>query len=373
MRIDKFKFYFLLVFSFFYIWSSFELIITNQIDLDGDAIYYFETALNKNYSENFYPIYPLFISYFGLDNPYFTRLIQFLFLYLVTGYIFKLINQKKDSTDSNYLFKYFYITNFGIYLLAVQLVRDWMIFSLTSLTIIVFAYESKQKKKFVLTFLFLAILFPLSQVLPIVIILSIFLVYIQFNVINKASIFRLIVISFIVFLLFLISSEYIESLIYRTERILDDKVLLDESAKNNLFIGFFNFLFGPGLIRPLFPSKYYLVYTYYFTSLTWFACLSWFIQFSFSTSVFINNNKRLNFSKNFFFFFYSFIIYLFIYVSTFGGPGGLRKRMIGYFLFSLCVKELLSKVKIFPVSKNVLYFTLIFLLIIIISTSIIGV
>jgi hypothetical protein len=58
--------------------------------------------------------------------------------------------------------------------------------------------------------------------------------------------------------------------------------------------------------------------TYYFSFLTWVACLSWMVQFSISTSIFFQNSKKLNFSKNFFIFFYTFFIYVSIYVAAFG-------------------------------------------------------
>jgi hypothetical protein len=219
----------------------------------------------------------------------------------------------------------------------------------------------------------LIILFPLSQVLPLVILLSIFLVYVQFKIIKHLSLVRLLLLLLFIFLFFFIFKDYIDSVNYRLERIIDDKVLLDDSAKSNVLLGFFNFLFGPGLIRPLFPSKYYLVYTYYFAFLTWLACISWFFQFSLTISIFLNKKMNLNYSKNFFFFLYTFLIYLSVYVTTFGGPGGLRKRMVAYFLFSLCTKEALSKSNFFPLSKNILQITSLIIIIIIIGTSVIGI
>jgi hypothetical protein len=165
--------------------------------------------------------------------------------------------------------------------------------------------------------------------------------------------------------------DNISSLIEKSADVVTgDKVLVDEAAKSNFFLGFFNFLFGPGLIRPLFPSKYYLVFTYYFSFLTWLACLSWMIQFSLSTSLVFQNRLKLNFSKNFFIFFYTFLVYVSIYVAAFGGPGGLRKRMLAYFIFSLCIAELFSKNEFLPLKKKTVYFTIFILSLLIIITSI---
>jgi hypothetical protein len=167
--------------------------------------------------------------------------------------------------------------------------------------------------------------------------------------------------------------EYVGSLLYKSDRILTDKALIDDSAKSNLIIGVFNFLFGPGIIRPLFPSKYYLVYTYYFSFLTWIAFIGWVFQFSFSMSYIFYKKTILNFSNKFFIFFYSFSLYVLIYVSTFGGPGGLRKRMVAYFLFSLCTLELFSKSQLFPTPSRVKLLGLVLSFIIILVTAIFSV
>lgn len=365
--------YFFLLFLFFFFWSTIELYITNQIDLDGDALYYFETAINKTYYENFYPLYPLFITYVGLDNPYLTRLVQFLALFLFSNYIFNKINKESISLDSQKLFKTFYVTNFGIYLLIVQLVRDWMIFSIAGIILVTFAYESKKFIKWIVVILFLVLLFPISQVLPIIIILSVLLVYIQFEVIKKKSIIKIILLSTFILLARIVFFDYVESILYKSDRILTDKALIDESAKTNFVLGVFNFLFGPGIIRPLFPSKYYLVYTYYFSFLTWVAFIGWVFQFSYSIAYILYRKTILNFSRTFFTFFYSFILYVIIYVSTFGGPGGLRKRMVAYFLFSLCTLEIFSKSNLFPIPRIVNVIGLLISFIIILATALLSV
>lgn len=364
---------FFLLFLFFFVWSSIELYLTNQIDLDGDALYYFDTAINKTYEENFYPLYPLFITYFGFDNPYFTRFVQFLALFATSFYVFNKINVKNISYDSQRLFKIFYVTNFGVYLLAVQLVRDWMLFSLAAIIFITYGYEVRKLIKVIVLPSFFIILFPISQVLPIIIILSIFFVYIQFDIIKKKSVLKIFLLIAVTVLFRITFNEYIENTIYRSDMILNDKALIDESAKSNIIVGIFNFLFGPGIIRPLFPSKYYLVFTYYFSFLTWIAFLSWVFQFSYSIAYLISPKTKLNFSRTFFTFFYSFALYVIIYVSSFGGPGGLRKRMVAYFLFSLCTLELFSKSKLFPNSRNVNFIGVLISFVIILVTALLSV
>jgi hypothetical protein len=371
LPINKYYFSLTVIFTFFFIWSTIELNYYNLVDLDGDATWYFETAINKLYYENFYPIYPLFISYLGLDNPLFTRFLQFLILLLITVIIFKNINQKSWDNSIKKLFKLFYLTNFGLYLIMVQLVRDWMLFSLTIISILLFTSEKNNTLKTFISFFAIILLFPLSQTLPLILLSAYAIAYIQFNFIKSKHIIKTFFFISFFFLLYFFVKDYIQNILERSYNVIGgEKVLEDDAAKSNFFIGFFNFLFGPGLIRPLFPSKYYQVYTYYFTFLTWISCFSFLIQTSLFTSFFFKKDIRLNFSKNFFIYFYTFIIYVSIYVAAFGGPGGLRKRMLAYFLCILFASELFSTNLIFPLKKNILSISAIFLSILILLTTI---
>jgi len=371
IKINKYLLLFVVVFILFFIWSTIELNIYNIIDLEGDATWYFETAINKLYSENFYPIYPLFITYIGLDNPYFTRFAQFIFLFIVTIILFRNIDKREWDVSVKKLFKIFYTTNFGIYLLIIQLVRDWMLFSFTAISVVLFTSNDKNKVNSIIAILAIIFLFPLSQTLPLILFASYILTFIQFNFFKQRHLSSTIVfILFSVFLSIIFKNNIINLLERSSDVIGGAKVLEDEAAKGNFLIGFFNFLFGPGLIRPLFPSKYYLVYTYYFSFLTWISCLSFMIQFSLSVSFFFEKKIILNFSKNFFIFLYTFVIYVSIYVAAFGGPGGLRKRMLAYFIFILCFAELFSKNKIFPIKKSTSNYFYIILFILILFTSI---
>jgi hypothetical protein len=371
LRINKNLIFLITFFLIIFFWSSIELYLIGIIDLEGDATWYFETAVNKLYDENFYPIYPLFITYVGLDNPYITRIAQFFIILILTLFIFKNIEKRNWSKSSIKLFKIFYVSNIGIYLLAIQLVRDWMLFLLTAIALILFTDERKKVTNTIISFFALLLLLPLSQTLPFILLLSYCVSFIQFDVLKQRSYFKIIIGLFSLLVFYLIFKDNISNLIEKSADVVTgDKVLIDDAAKSNFFIGFFNFLFGPGLIRPLFPSKYYLVYTYYFSFLTWLACLSWMIQFSLSISLVSKNISRLNFSKNFFIFFYTFLVYVSIYVAAFGGPGGLRKRMLAYFIFILCISELFSKYEFIPFGRKTITNTLYILILLISITSI---
>lgn len=167
----------------------------------------------------------------------------------------------------------------------VQLVRDWMLFSLTAISIVLFTSNDKNKLNIIFAILAVIFLLPLSQTLPIILFASYILTFIQFNFFKQKYLFTTIFfILFSVFLIIIFKDNIINLLERSSDVIGGDKVLEDEATKGNFFIGFFNFLFGPGLIRPLYPSKYYLVYTYYFAFLTWISCFSFMIQFSLSAS-----------------------------------------------------------------------------------------
>ena len=371
IKINRTLLFFALIFFIFFIWSTIELNIYNLIDLEGDATWYFETAINKLYSESFYPIYPLFITHIGLDNPFFTRFAQFFFLLIITIILFRNIDKREWDDSVKKLFKIFYTTNFGIYLLMVQLVRDWMLFSLTAISIVLFTSNDKNKLNIIFAILAVIFLLPLSQTLPIILLASYILTFIQFNFFKQKYLYATIFfILFSVFLTIIFKDNFINLLERSSDVIGGDKVLEDEATKGNFFIGFFNFLFGPGLIRPLFPSKYYLVYTYYFSFLTWISCLSFMIQFSLSTSFVFEKKIKLNFSKNFFIFLYTFVFYVSIYVAAFGGPGGLRKRMLAYFIFILCFAEFFSKNSLLPIKRSSLNYFFIMLFVLIFFTSI---
>jgi hypothetical protein len=369
-KINKILLIFISIFFLFFIWSTIELYFQNIIDLDGDATYYFESAINKLYNDNFYPLYPLFITYIGLDNPFFTRFAQFLFLLLITITLFNNINKREWNYTVIKMFKIFYVTNFGIYLLMIQLVRDWMLFSFTAISLVLFTSEKKSRLNIFFASISIIILFPLSQTLPLILLTAYFITYLQFNLFKQKKIITTLMFILFSFILYYIFRQNINNILERSYDIIGgEKVLVDDSAKSNFILGFFNFLFGPGLIRPLFPAKYYLVYTIYFSFLTWISCLSFMIQFALSSSFVFDKSLTLNFSKNFYIYLYTFLIYVSIYVATFGGPGGLRKRMLAYFIFILLTCELFSKNKLFPIkSYNFLKFLFVLFILIFITS-----
>lgn len=344
MKFSKYLLFFLSFSFFLFFWSSIELTSRGIIDLEGDAVWYFETAISKTYSENFYPIYPLFITYIGLDNPFLTRLWQFIFLLILALYTFIIVDTLDWSDVAKKLFKLFYVTNFGVYLLMIQLVRDWMIFSLTSLVIVLFYSNTKFVFKYMAILLCLLLLVPVSQVLPAVLAISLLLAHVDFKALYYNSFRSFVLFVFLSFLVYFFFGDYFSALFNRMDSVFgEDAVLQDSEAKDNVLIGFFNFLFGPGLVRPLFPAKYYLVYTYYFSFLTWIACLSFFVQFSFGFSMLMRSSlRKLNWTKRFNFSFLAFLFYVLVYAAAFGGPGGLRKRAIAYFLFSISMFEILN-------------------------------
>ena len=191
------------------------------------------------YSENFYPIYPLFITHIGLDIPFFTRFAQFFFLLIITIILFRNIDKREWDDSVKKIFKIFYTTNFGIYLLMVQLVRDWMLFSLTAISIVLFTSNDKNKLNIIFAILAVIFLLPLSQTLPIILFASYILTFIQFNFFKQKYLFTTIFfILFSVFLIIIFKDNIINLLERSSDVIGGDKVLEDEATKGNFFIGF---------------------------------------------------------------------------------------------------------------------------------------
>lgn len=356
---------------FFLIWTFLELKLIGIIDLPGDAQFYYQIASEGSYFDNFYPIYTLFISYLGLNNPHLVRFIQFIFLLLLFQFIYKWKIKSEEIDGNRRLFLIFFVTNFGIYLLVVQMIRDWMIFFSSALMIVLLSEFNLKTKRLLFIILLCIFSYSISGFLLFLIVFSFGLSLILQNFFRKFRFKSIVLISLASVALYYIFRDYLLIFFKNIDFVLETQILRDSSARSNILVAFFNFLFGPGLIRPLFPSIYYQVYTGYFATLTWVACLSWYLHFSISVSLLYYFRSSLNLSRNFLFFLILFMSYVLTYAITFGGPGGLRKRMLAYFLFHITVFELLKFCPI-KLNKNIILFSLSLFFTISISTALIS-
>jgi hypothetical protein len=96
-------------------------------------------------------------------------------------------------------------------------------------------------------------------------------------------------------------------------------------------------LLGPGLIRPLFPSEYFIVWVPSFAAFFWWGTLFWYLNLIFSLPLIFRKPFAFSGKRGAVFALVVFVFLVSAYMLAFGSGMGMRKRMMFHFLYTLFI------------------------------------
>lgn len=137
----------------------------------------------------------------------------------------------------------------------------------------------------------------------------------------------------------------IETFVHIYQAAMIDKLRIEEQieltggrgVESNSLFSFLRFILGPGLIRPLFPSEYFLTYTTMFAVFNWWGALYWYLNLLTTVPKLIRRPLFFLRAPVMLFLLLFIFEYGLAYGLTSGGPGGLRKRAFIYFFYTIFI------------------------------------
>lgn len=336
-------------------------VLLGQPDMEGDAQYYFYSAkdyLRTGETTNYYPLYVRFVSLFmpyGSDiNIRFAHLLLLLIIY---GLSSLMLNGFAISRRGFLYFSVFTMINGAFYLVVVVIIRDILIllgFVLMALSAsrLFLLYE---KSKMDLRNFFLntvPLIFGIYLILELqfvgiyVISASIFLFLVFMMFFYKTGLASKIKIIILFSILLLVAFIYLSENLFRVYRFvfiegarLQSQFQLTggRGIETNPIAAFLRFVMGPGVVRPLFPEEYFLVYTKIFALLNFWGAFMWFVNLILSFPL-IMKRPFYSFKKPVVILFLVFAgLYAAAYAVSAGGSAGIRKRVVFYFFYTLSI------------------------------------
>jgi len=346
-----------------FLYTADNFIFHNQVDMEGDAqMYYYgaEEYLTTGQTSAFYPYYVKFISLFLWKGNVITIRYAHLFLFLLIFAIGTLILNNFKVSRKGYEYFSFFVGLSGVYYAFVsEIVRD--LFILFHLVVVVYLISKllllydqgnlRLRKVIIYLTLLLFVVSGINELanfIVYILLAALWCVLIIRIALSKINFFyKTIILVFVTLISFIVIMfvSPIESFIYQYQLNIIEKTRIQEEMgytggrgiEKNLLFASLRFIFGPGLIRPLFPSQYTLVYTTMFMVFTWWAALFWYLNLLITIPLIIK--RPLIFLKNTTALFLLVLIveYILVYALSVGGLGGLRKRMIVHFMYTLFI------------------------------------
>lgn len=353
----------------------------SQIDMPGDAQYYYYGAIDYLESGEitvYYPVYIRFISMFLLEGNVLTvRLGQLILIAITYGLASLLLHNLSVNKQGYLYFSAFTVLNGAIYNLSSVIVRDGLILFFIVLFIFSFFTVTKNFSN--------KMLLRLSTIIS-AIVLSITLYFIF--LLQHFNFFILLFCIFFGLLLFILvghkaklSKKILHILIMipivgvlyitlPTERFINslnlvifEQVGIQEQTEltggrgveGNIIYALARFLLGPGLIRPLMPSEFFLVYTNIFAFFNLWATFVWYGNLMITLPLLIRKPGILLIKYQSLFIFLFIVTYSLAYAFFSGGPGGLRKRAIIYFMYNLLISITFFAPHDTKLSNHILY------------------
>jgi hypothetical protein len=345
------------------VWYTFEnIVLLNQVDMVGDAQYYFSGAvrlLETGSSDVLYPLYSGFLSLFlPLGGPLVARLGQVCLLTIVVGLVLWTVTLKTDSVEALRYAAVSVVLNGGLYVIAVVFYRDLLITLCYVAVCALVSYLTIRRRvasKVVWPNLLalaaliaaLLVLWHLSQWSSAMLI-SISSMAILGSMVPRsrhpyqkyaASLALLIAIGLTV--AYVRSSTYVNTAV---RSIFMQGARLDELASQGVTIAALEtspvlavarFVLGPGLVRPLLGERFFLVTTPTISALTAVAVMVWYGQLVvLAPRLLAAVAAHARQWKSVWFIGATMVLYAVIYGLAAGGTGQIRKRILMYLLFT---------------------------------------
>lgn len=334
---------------------SFEsLAIWDKIDLDDDPSYFFwmarqysESPINEIYA--FYPEFVKFLSYFMTDNVVISALIirlsNLLLLIQIYSFGFRTLNLFSVSRGG-YLYYSFFITLSGSYYgLINPMTRDTILLYLYALFIyLVLKLTSQSKIQIIKSvphiIVILGILYTFYILQPYsmyICILGLVVAVILSNINRRMIKIAIVLLTTSALLVGYFAFQQEVLFFYQTASSVIEGS--DEALRGGATVGLssaFRFIFGPGLIRPLFPEIYFINWSWGLVVLYSWSTIFWYANIFYSTDIICRGQfKKINKLTLLILMFAIEIVM--VYTFAYGGSAELRKRSLVYFLFTLFV------------------------------------
>lgn len=315
-----------------------------QVDMPGDEQYYYRHAesILSGGTSSFYALYDYFLgSLLYAGSPLIARMGQLILLMIVECVLFICLHLNSVNVHG---FRYLYIvTAFnGIYYgTSVIFNRDILLIFFTIIFIYIdFIYLRNQKIYLIIYMAVIAYCISfLSNYLHFILLFSFFIQLIGSVFIDKRSIFArfsILIAIAIIFYLFTITSDDITSLydINVRQNILYEtrEELYGERIRS--WLDPVKILLGPGLIRPIFPSTYFLTYVPSHAFFYFWGTLVWYLNLIITFPRIVARRASLGDTQSLIMLIIIFLLVL-SYTIVYGSGIGLRKRAMIHILYTI--------------------------------------
>lgn len=355
----KKEFIFLIFFFFLYstlfsvLYCGENYLIWNRLERPGDTTFYLNGGyafLSGKFKEmSYHYFYDIFLSLFlWHGNVLIASLGQQLLLLLTYLLSLELLLKFNVNKLGFLLFSVFILFNGNIVGVFVATKRDGlMLFSFVLAFYSFFNFIFTRKLKY-LFFLIISLVIVsnlrlmLSFILLFIFILSFFITLkykLYFK--NKSKLYLIFLLLFIgIILLLFYYKDYIVHVFvvnYLEHTRLKEEISNGSNISNSPLVNSIKFIFGPGIIRPLFPEEFFLSFTYTYSFFYWIGQIWWYTFLLLTLPLFIR--KPFLFLKKHPVLI-SIILFVFIYIEiyAFAGSGlGMRKKMVMQFFYALFI------------------------------------
>lgn len=340
---------------------SFELKSVWKIEtLWGDSTYYWETAkyIKEGIPVNVFNfLYPLVLSYF-YPSLFLARLFQVLMSLtslVILRRIFVLID--KNVGHIKY-FSFFAFLNMNMICTSVQLQKDNVVFFLTVVIIYVYLKLSRSRRivaltlysAFLILLVFLMTLIRVWLGLELAFILSL-LILIAIIFKNRSGkefgvhflVYVPVLIIAIAFSLYFLAPR-IEFIINSFKYVAEGGMLEIAGVNDRSPLAPLRFVFGPGLIRPIFPEVYFQYFTYTISYSYLVGTITWYINIALSLSM-ANFSRVKTVLQNPVNLLVLILVvsYVGMYSFSYGGASGMRQRIHVQLLSTFLLSQLVDR------------------------------
>jgi hypothetical protein len=333
---------------------TFDNLFHGQVDMPGDAQWYYEGALlylQTGETQTYYPNYEKFLAAFLMfGDPILARLAQLMLFLCMYALSIRALQWLNVSRSGLIYFSTFTALSGIYYGTLVVFTRDFLILFAYAFVFFAlvwyYAQADARRRAPNARLLFLIVLVALGLdslghwlIYPLVAGVLGELLVASFR---KKVNWRLALISIVVVSIFLVYGGFHE--IQRLYHFIAvEAVLLEKEGemlgieRTRTLLDPVAALLGPGLVRPLFPSEFFIVWVPSHAAFYWWGTLFWYINLIVSIPllfrkplVFLDKRGAI----------YALLVFLFLvagYTLAFGTGMGMRKRMMFHFFYTLFV------------------------------------